>query len=253
MAQLRLPRLPTLLFSLWLGVSLGAFSRILAQRLGEMKPAAGRLLVANRQMRDPRFAESVILLVRYGEEGALGVIINRPSKVKLAELLPDAAQLKDRPDPVYIGGPVARDGMMLLLRSEEKPEGAKHVFADVYVSPSREVLDRLVAADDRNFRAYVGYAGWAAGQLEYELERQDWHVLPGDADMVFAEDTESVWDKLIQQTEMLFAGLGQSELNGFVDSVGSFVRLDMLQPLLQAALEITPRGRRRGRPRSISN
>ena len=171
-----------------------------------MKPAAGRFLVANRRMRDPRFVKSVILLVRYGEKGALGLIVNQPSGVKLAELLPEAEQLKDRDDTVYIGGPVAQDGMMMLLRAETEPEGAEHIFADVYVSPSRDVLDRLVANGADNFRSYVGYAGWAPGQLDHELERQDWHVTPGDADVVFSPAPASVWDKLIKQTDVLFAG-----------------------------------------------
>ena len=170
-----------------------------------MKPAAGRFLVANRRMRDPRFVKSVILLVSYGAKGAMGLIVNQPSGVKLAELLPEADQLKDRGDTVYIGGPVAQDGIMLLLRAETEPEGAEHVFADVYVSPDRDVLDRLVARDSGNFRSYVGYSGWAPGQLDHELERRDWHVTPGDADLVFSPVPASVWDKLIKQTDMLFA------------------------------------------------
>lgn len=182
-----------------------AFRPIAAQNVPRMKPAAGRFLVANRRMRDPRFVKSVILLVRYGEKGAMGLIVNQPSGVKLAELLPEADQLKHRDDIVYVGGPVAQDGIMLLLRAETEPEGAEHVFEDVYVSPNRDVLDRLAARGADNFRSYVGYSGWAPGQLDHELERQDWHVTAGDADLVFSPAPASVWDKLIKQTDMLFA------------------------------------------------
>ena len=94
---------------------------------------------------------------------------------------------------------------MLLLRAETEPEGAEHIFADIYVSPNRDVLDRLVARDSGNFRSYVGYSGWAPGQLDHELERQDWHVTAGDADLVFSPSPASVWDKLIKQTDVLFA------------------------------------------------
>lgn len=212
-----------------------------------MEPAVGRLLVAKRRMRDPRFAKSVILLIRYEDEGALGVIVNKPSDTKLAELLPEAEELKDREDLVYVGGPVARDGMMLMLRSEDPPDEANHVFADIYVSPNRDVLDQLVAEDNRNFRTYIGYAGWDAGQLESEIERQDWHVLPSDPDMVFAEEPEAVWDTLIEQTEVLFARLRQSQPYRLFDGVGPLVPFDARQPLVQAALKTSSHGGRRSR------
>ena len=206
MARHKPASLTALVLLSWLAVSIYAFRPIAAQNVPRMKPAAGRFLVANRRMRDPRFVKSVILLVSYGEKGAMGLIVNQPSGVKLAELLPEADRLEQRGDIVYIGGPVAQDGIMLLLRADTGPEGAEHIFADVYVSPNRDVLDRLVARDSGNFRSYVGYSGWAPGQLDHELERQDWHVTAGDADLVFSTAPASVWDKLIKQTDMLFAG-----------------------------------------------
>ena len=151
----------------------------------------------------------------------------------------------------FHGGPVAQDGMMMMLRAETEPEGAEHIFADVYVNPSRDVLDRLVAKGADNFRSYVGYAGWAPGQLDHELERQDWHVTPGDADLVFSPAPESVWDKLIKQTDVLFAGgagprfpprgeAGKREhtgLHGLFDKARPFFLPHAGQPSAQAALE----------------
>ncbi len=156
-------------------------------------------------MRDPRFAKSVILMVRYEEEGALGLIINQPTDVLLADLLPDVEKLKDRDDRVYLGGPVAKNGMMFLMRSDAPPADTQRIFADVYVSSSRERFDEVIVQDEARFRSYVGYAGWAPGQLESELRRDDWHVLPGEADMVFGEHPDSIWKTLIEQTEFLFA------------------------------------------------
>ena len=176
-----------------------------AQAVPHLKPEPGRLLVANRGMRDPRFAQAVILMVKYQEEGALGLIINQPTEVTLAELLPEVEELRTREDRVYLGGPVAKDGMMFLLRSESEPADAKHVFADIYVSPSRELFDKMVVEDGARFRSYIGYAGWAPGQLESELRREDWHVIPGNPDVVFSERPNTVWEKLIKQTEVLFA------------------------------------------------
>ena len=243
--------MPAFLLLVGLVLSSGVFHSLAAQSSNGMEPAVGHLLIAARGMRDPRFAKSVILLIRYEDKGALGLIVNKPSATKLADLLPEAEELKDRKDPVYVGGPVARDGMMLMLRSENPPDEANHVFADIYVSPSRNVLDELVAEDNRDFRTYIGYAGWAAGQLESELERQGWHVLPSDPDMVFAEEPESVWDTLIEQTEVLFARLRQprseSKPHRLIDGIGSLAPFDERQPLVQPALKNASHGGRRGR------
>jgi len=180
-----------------------------AQGTPQLKLRPGRFLVASRKMRDPRFAKSVILIVRYEEKGALGLIINQPSGVLLSDLLPEVEGLKGREDKVYLGGPVGKDGMMFLMRSETAPTDAQRVFADVYVSSSRERFDDVIVQPGARFRSYIGYSGWAPGQLEAELSREDWHVLPGDADVVFGEETGGVWDKLIKGTEMLFAGVGR--------------------------------------------
>jgi len=244
---------PAFLFLVWLVLSSGGFHSLAAQPSIGMKPAVGRLLVADRGMRDPRFAKSAILLLRYEEKGALGLIINKPSDVKLAELLPEAEELKDRKDPVYVGGPVARDGMMLMLRSETQPDEAEHVFADIYVSPSRDVLDRLVTEGDHTFRTYVGYAGWAPGQLDDELKRQDWHVLPSDPEMVFAAEPESIWDTLIEQTEVFFARLRQPQPHRLIDRVGLPIPFDASRPLVQQALKTAPHGRWRGRSAILSD
>lgn len=243
--------MPAFLLLVGLVLSSGVFHSLAAQSSNGMAPAVGRLLVADRGMRDPRFAKSVILLIRYEDKGALGLIVNRPSDTKLADLLPEAEELKGRGDPVYVGGPVARDGMMLMLRSEDPPDEANHVFADIYVSPSRDILDRLVIGGDSNFRTYIGYAGWAPGQLEGELKREDWHVLPSDPEMVFAAEPESVWDTLIEQTEVLFARLRQpqseSKLHRLVNGVGRLLLFDARQPLVQPALQTAPHSKWRGR------
>ena len=179
-----------------------------AQGSPGVKLEAGRLLVASRKMRDPRFAKSVILILRYEEQGALGLIVNQPTVVLLADLLPEVKDLKERGDRVYLGGPVDKNGMMFLLRSDSPPADARRIFADVYVGAGRERFDEVIVQDGARFRSYVGYAGWAPGQLEGELKREDWHVLPGDADVVFSSSPEGVWDNLIKKTEVFFASLG---------------------------------------------
>jgi putative transcriptional regulator len=161
--------------------------------------AQGKFLVARPGMPDPNFSRTVVLLLSYGTKGTRGLIVNRPTEARLSMLAPKLEELADREDPVYRGGPVQPWEMSLLVRSPSRKEGAQHVFDDVFVSESPEVLRRLATAGpDAVFRVYAGYAGWAPGQLESEVARGDWHVVPGSADIVFAEPaSEEVWRGLL--------------------------------------------------------
>lgn len=167
---------------------------------------AGSFLVAHRDLPDPNFAETVVLLVDYNSKGAMGLIINRQTRIPISRVFEDPAvrQSKDR---IFEGGPVGRTGILGLLRTKAKPEDAKSVFADVYLVTSKALLDQSIAggADSKTFRVYLGYSGWAPGQLESEVERGGWHIFRGDADAVFAADPGGVWDRLIRRTETRIA------------------------------------------------
>jgi putative transcriptional regulator len=166
--------------------------------------AAGRLLVASRNLPDPNFAETAVLLVHYDEKGAMGLVINRPTGIPLSRLLRELKEAKGRPDEVYAGGPVGRTGVLALLRSSTKPEEARHVFADVYLISTKTLLEKALAAgtNPHALRVYLGYAGWTAGQLEREVELGTWHILRGEAGLVFDPDPGSVWTRLIRRTNL---------------------------------------------------
>jgi putative transcriptional regulator len=165
--------------------------------------AEGKLLVAVRGSPDRYFAESVILLARYGERSAVGVIINRRMKVSISRALPGMKGANGRTDPVYDGGPVGRTGVLALLRAPKPPQEAGRIFADVYLVSSQLLLESTLAAgtEPDRFHAYLGYCGWGAGQLEREVERGLWHILPASAGTVFDNDPDSVWSRLIQRRE----------------------------------------------------
>jgi putative transcriptional regulator len=160
--------------------------------------ARGKFLVASEQLTDPNFRETVVLLLEYAAGGALGVVINRPTDVPLATLLPEVEELSDRADIAFIGGPVARDRMILLLRAAAAPQQSARVLEDVFITSSLDVLRDLSRAkeDVQHFRAYVGYAGWGPSQLDAEIARGDWNVAPGEPASVFAKDPRSVWPDL---------------------------------------------------------
>ena len=161
--------------------------------------AKGKFLVASRRLRDPNFKETVVLLIDYGQDGAMGLVINRPSKIKLATVFPDIKELKGRKDTIFVGGPVAVNQMLLLVGTPQLPEESQEVTQDVYISSSWKVLERLVknAAKDERFRIFAGYAGWAPNQLDFEKSRGDWHVLKADAETVFDKKPSEIWPELI--------------------------------------------------------
>ena len=145
--------------------------------------AVGELLIASRKSADPDLAKTVVLLVHYDEQGAIGLVVNRPSEVPLSEVFP---ALKAAAAPVYKGGPIAI-GIRALLRSRSKPGQAVHVFGDVSTISNKRLLDELVAAGtpSSSFRVYAGYTGWSVRQLKNEVALGLWTVLPGDAGVVF--------------------------------------------------------------------
>jgi len=167
--------------------------------ISDARPGRGKLLVASRNMRDPRFREAVVLVVDYGRDGAAGLIINRPLEVRLAELIPDMPMIGKRKDKAFYGGPVEGNKMFLLIRSMETVEESSKVLAGVHVSTSRTVLERMISGKQgTQFRAYAGYAGWGSGQLDAEIARGDWHVMKAEARMIFERNPAKLWPELIR-------------------------------------------------------
>jgi len=168
--------------------------------------SVGSFLVASRSLLDPNFNQTVVLLLDYSEKGALGVIINRPTQVELGEMMSDLEGAWEGAGTVWVGGPVAHWQMVLLIRSKAALEGAERVFEDVHFTASRLVLEQVLQSETE-FRTYAGYAGWGAGQLEGEIDRGSWHVLPGDPEMVFDKAPLELWRELITRGEAQWASL----------------------------------------------
>jgi putative transcriptional regulator len=166
-------------------------------------PEKGMFLVAARDMRDPRFLHSVVLLVRHGEDGTTGLIINRPTTVLLSQAVADLKGADRAKHTLYFGGPVQMNVMMFLIRSGSPIKNADQVSKDVYLSGSRATLEKLLGHDKREneLRVYAGYAGWAPGQLDTEIAEGDWHLVPADTRAIFEQEPVKVWQGLIDQEE----------------------------------------------------
>jgi putative transcriptional regulator len=167
-----------------------------APRRDELAP--GRFLLSAPTLNAPLWARSVVLMLQCAPEGSVGLIVNRPTALALGALLPDVEAAQEGGHVVYLGGPVGSDALVFLVRADEPPEDASRLVGDVFVLGSHEAVRRALEskAPPGRLRAYAGHAAWAPGQLEAEIERGDWRVVPGDPDLVFAEQPEGVWEHL---------------------------------------------------------
>jgi putative transcriptional regulator len=163
--------------------------------------AKGKLLVASENIKDPIFAGTVILLVDYSAQGAMGLIVNKPAGLKIPEALPGIEGLSAINDLLYFGGPVSGNQIFMLIQSESKLEESHNIFGDIYFSASIFALKRLVENIGRGdkFRLYIGYAGWAPGQLEREMARGDWHIIKGDASVIFDSNPADLWQRIMNR------------------------------------------------------
>jgi putative transcriptional regulator len=165
------------------------------------KLVKGKFLVATDRLQDRVFGHSVVLLIAHNQNGSMGLIINKPTDVRIADLLPDIKGLAKAPDTLHLGGPVLLNSFILLVGMGNKPDESEHIFANIYISQSQALLKRIVDHRKRgeNFRFYAGHAGWGAGQLEAEVIRGDWHVMPADPNIVFDKDPAGIWNRLMPQ------------------------------------------------------
>lgn len=162
---------------------------------------AGALLVATPLLVDPNFAHTVVLLLDSDDDGALGVVLNRPSPVPVGEVLPGWGDVLTGPDVLFQGGPVATDSALAIaeLRAgDEEPVGFRRLFARtgiVDLDAPAEILTPALTG----MRVFAGYAGWAAGQLRAEVEEGSWYVVPSLPGDLFGTDPERLWARVLRR------------------------------------------------------
>jgi putative transcriptional regulator len=161
-------------------------------------PARGRFLVATHDLAGSFFAETVILLLQHDDQGTMGLIINQPSDIGLSTMLPEETDPVEFDGKLYIGGPVSTYGIMMLIRSELEPAESEHIFGNVYASGSRDVLMATLGDADAlsRVRLYAGHAGWFPGQLDGEIARGSWQIVPADERTIFSPLPGEIWKKL---------------------------------------------------------
>ena len=156
----------------------------------------GQLLVATPDLRDPNFSRTVVLMLEHNAEGALGVVLNRPIDLSVAEVLPDWADLSSAPACLFVGGPVAPTAVIGLGR------GDGPVFQPLFAGLGTLDLDldpATYAPTMLGLRVFVGYSGWSPGQLDAERAAGGWLVLDLVADDPFSADPSRLWHQVLRR------------------------------------------------------
>ncbi len=160
----------------------------------------GIFLVASPSLRDPNFQQAVILLCEHGPDGALGVVVNRPTQITITEVLPQVPILEGQDHKVFAGGPVQQNNLLILYRTPEGQTDSHHVFDGVYLGGNLSDLEDLLRDPSSlsNMRAFIGYSGWAPGQLENEMRTGSWLTQPADSAAMFETDHRRLWGNILQ-------------------------------------------------------
>lgn len=178
-----------------LGASSAPFG---AARAQQPEPANGLLLIAKASLLDPNFRRTVVLVTQAQDASTVGVILNRPTDMELSRFFEPGVPTQNYREPVYFGGPVMRSTIVALLQSDSPPaESAFHVHKRVYLTMHPANITALLQDPGRRYRLYAGFSGWAPGQLLSEFDRDGWHVLAPEEDILFRKDTSGLWEELL--------------------------------------------------------
>jgi putative transcriptional regulator len=160
-----------------------------------MDSARGQLLIAGPGLVDPNFWRTVVLIVEHSDEGALGLVLNRPSETTVGEAISELQQLLDVDDPLYVGGPVQPSSLIVLAEFEQPDDAALIAFDDVGVLAGGAEDDPATGL--RRSRAFVGHSGWGPGQLDSEIERDDWILEPARPEDAFSAAPLDLWESVL--------------------------------------------------------
>jgi len=157
----------------------------------------GQLLIASPSLLDPNFRRTVILITEHNEEGAAGLVLNRPTEAEVSELVPQLEPLVDDGEHVWMGGPVQPNGVLVLGEFLDPDDAAVPLFGSLGF-PSLAAPEEIVTTTTRR-RVFAGCAGWMAGQLEAEVAEEDWILEPALPDDAFTDDPEELWRDVLRR------------------------------------------------------
>jgi len=159
----------------------------------------GQLLISSPLLNDPNFRRTIVLMTHHDEEGAMGLVLSRPSEIRVSDAVPELADLPGD-ELVYVGGPVQPEAVVVLVEHEAEPE--LPIVGNIAFMQADADVDEL---DSVRARVFAGYSGWGPGQLEGELEESSWIVVPAEPDDAFAPDPDELWRTVLHRKGGKFA------------------------------------------------
>ena len=162
-----------------------------------MESLRGKLLIASPVLDDPNFARTVVLITEHGPDGAMGIVLNRPSEAEVSAVIPDLMAIAG-PEPVFVGGPVQPEALVVLGEFSDPAKAAWIVVSDVGLVSAQAELDDLPEAIRRG-RVYAGFSGWGPGQLEVEIDEDAWIIEAPIPRELFPEDPAALWSAVLER------------------------------------------------------
>ena len=173
-------------------------------------PPNGIFLIAKPSLADPNFRQTVVLVTQTPDAATVGVIVNRPTPLRLSEFLSSGLPTENYREPIFSGGPVMRQALVAVFRAETAPAAPSfHVLKGLYLSMHQDNIEALLSDKSRRYRLYAGFSGWAPRQLESEFARDGWYVLPANEEAVFRKDMSNLWQELVAKARGDQAGAGE--------------------------------------------
>lgn len=164
--------------------------------------APGSFLAAGPDLADPNFVHAVVLMCRHTDEGAYGLVINRPSELKASDVLSGHDGLAKASARMYVGGPVSLESLQVIHRVPDRIQGGLEISDELWIGGDLDDLARYLhdapEEADANVRMFMGYSGWGPGQLELELAALSWLPAPGKARSVFSREPKGVWRDVVR-------------------------------------------------------
>jgi putative transcriptional regulator len=165
----------------------------------------GKLILASPALRDPSFTRTVVLIAEHNEDGAMGLVLNRPATSTVGEAVPDLSWLAGEDAPIYVGGPVAETAVIVLAEFDQPELAGAVVDGDLGFIGSDADEPELLDGAVRRARVFAGHAGWGPGQLEAELAEEAWIVEPPRRDEIFTAEPEALWAAVLRRKGRRYA------------------------------------------------
>jgi putative transcriptional regulator len=162
----------------------------------------GKLLVSSPALVDPNFRKTVVLVAHHDDDGAMGLVLSRPSDVVAADAVPVLDGIPGADAPIFVGGPMQQDAFMVLAEFDDVEQAAAPILDGLGFMPADAEPEDLAI---RRLRLFAGYSGWGEGQLETELEEGSWIVVDAFAEDVFANDPDTLWRDVVHRKGAAFA------------------------------------------------